>query len=80
MAIADREPHAPEIEAAQEGFNCKFFESDNASALARLLEEFIADQSYWRNQGDAIASDCAKHYTAEAMAAGLIRALALDDA
>src|SRR5690606_16585022 len=37
MAIACSEPHAPEIEAAREGYNCVVFESDNPEALGTTL-------------------------------------------
>jgi len=75
MIVARDEPHAPEVEAAQEGANSAFVESDSPEALADELIRFAAEQDAWLERRSAIAGDCARRYSAEATAAGLQRAI-----
>jgi glycosyltransferase involved in cell wall biosynthesis len=67
--IARGEPHAPEIEAAVEGENAVFFESDSPTQLAALLVTVFGECDSWHSRRAAIAADCARTYTVEAMAA-----------
>lgn len=75
MLISRNENHSPEIECALEGFNCEFFETDNPESLAAALLEFVNQSEVWRQRGPEIASDCARRYSVEHMAGGLIQAL-----
>jgi acetyltransferase-like isoleucine patch superfamily enzyme len=73
MIIARDEPHAPEIEAANEANNA-FFASDDVDDLADTLTQFWKQRKEWASRGEAIASDCAERYSAEVMAERLIEA------
>lgn len=75
MVIGRDEPHAPEIEAAVEGVNCTYFDAGDVNSLARSLLEVWRDQYAWKERGPAIAEQCAKIYSIEAMADGIISAL-----
>jgi glycosyltransferase involved in cell wall biosynthesis len=74
MIVARDEPHSPEIEAAIEGRNARFFQPTSVPKLADALVE-----SALRPVGDAvraeISADCRRRYSAEAMAAGFIDAI-----
>jgi glycosyltransferase involved in cell wall biosynthesis len=76
MLISRNENHSPEIECAKEGFNSEFFETDNSESLAKALLAFVRDADTWRKRGSEIASDCARRYSVERMAQGLMQALA----
>ncbi|HZU09904.1 MAG TPA: glycosyltransferase family 4 protein [Pseudacidobacterium sp.] len=75
MLISRDENHSPEIECAVEGFNSRFFETDNPESLAAALLEFVNQAEAWRQRGPEIASDCARRYSVERMAGGLMQAL-----
>jgi len=75
MIVADSEPHSPEIEAVRPGFNAGYFLSDSAPALAAAMEQMSRDRSDWDSRGPSIAEDCRMSYSAEAMAAGVIKAI-----
>lgn len=68
MIIADKEPHAPEIEAARPGFNSAFFEAGDAAALGVAMVEMAANRDSWINRVTDISSACKESYSAEAMA------------
>lgn len=74
MIISRDEPHSPEIEAAQEGFNCRYFETDCIQSLADTLRQFIAERAVWQKRRQAIAESCAAHYSVEVMAERLVEA------
>lgn len=76
MVVADHESHAPEIEAAQVGFNCVYFRSDDAHALAEALTGMSSRRSAWIARRPAIASACANEYSVESMTIGLFSAIA----
>lgn len=71
MIIAREEPHSPEIEAARDGFNCKFFRSDSVADLKRVLIEMVNDRGVWMRKRVEISRDCAARYSVERMADGL---------
>ena len=75
MIVSRDEPHSPEIEAVEVGSNADFFETDDAEDLARILLQFASNGRFWQEQGDKIAADCRDKYSAEVMAAGLIKAM-----
>lgn len=67
MLYARDEPHAPEIEAANDA-NSRVFASDDATDLSeKILEIFEARQS-WRGKRQDIAADCRDRYSTETMA------------
>lgn len=74
MLIARNENHSPEIEAAQEGQNCQFFSSDDPEALADGLLNFWRGRDQWRARGQEISASCARDYSVEAMAEGIVAA------
>jgi glycosyltransferase involved in cell wall biosynthesis len=79
MLIARDEPHAPEIEAALEGINCVFFESDSPPALSAALVEIAREREEWLARRESIAELVRSRYTIEGMVASFLRALRLDD-
>lgn len=74
MLIARNENHSPEIEAAHEGENSRFFDSGDVAALAEALLDFWAEREAWRMRGPGIAAGCAASYSVEAMADGIVAA------
>jgi glycosyltransferase involved in cell wall biosynthesis len=79
MLAARDEPHAPEIEAAVEGQNFSFFESDSPKALASTLVSVAAHREQWVSRREEIATRTRRRYSIEAMADAFIAALRLDD-
>lgn len=75
MLISRDEPHAPEIEAAVDGENCQFFDTDSIESLSRGILAFWGDREDWRKKGGRIVDNCKERYCVELMADGLIRAL-----
>jgi glycosyltransferase involved in cell wall biosynthesis len=75
MVISRNEPHSPELEAAVEGVNCVYFETDSVADLTAKILDIAANRDLWRERGFSIASTCAQTYSVEKMASGLIAAL-----
>ncbi len=75
MVISRDEKHSPEIEAAAEGENSLFFRTDSAEALGEQILALFADRSAWLAKGPNIVADCARAYSVEAMADGIVAAL-----
>ncbi|MBY0359185.1 MAG: glycosyltransferase family 4 protein [Candidatus Obscuribacterales bacterium] len=75
MLIACDEPHAPEIEAANEGKNCLFFNSDSATALSEAMQKLMADRSEWLGKSVDIVEYCRQRYSLEAMSDRFVEAL-----
>jgi glycosyltransferase involved in cell wall biosynthesis len=73
--IADDEPHSPEIEAAQEGWNCVFFASDSAVSLSDALVSVARNRDEWRKRRAQIARQCAEAYSLEAMVEAFARTI-----
>jgi glycosyltransferase involved in cell wall biosynthesis len=76
MVVAEHEPHAPEIEAAQVGFNCIYFRSDDVNALAKALAVISDRRGDWIARRPDIARVCANEYSMESTANGLLSAIA----
>jgi len=68
FVVSRDEPHSPEIEACQEGFNTVFFETDSAGHLARVLASCFAASAELIGRRPAIAAAIASRYTYENMA------------
>jgi glycosyltransferase involved in cell wall biosynthesis len=75
MIIADREPHAPEIEACREGVNCVFFKAGDATALADAIVAMWQQRAGWHARRAQIASWVAENYSVEAMVDGFEAAM-----
>ena len=75
MLIAKDEYHSPEIEACQEGFNARFFSSDDLVALAQSLSVFYKERAQWVENRSLIAEWTRKHYSFEAMRDIFVRAI-----
>ncbi|OYV46439.1 MAG: hypothetical protein B7X06_03615 [Verrucomicrobia bacterium 21-51-4] len=67
--------HNPEIEACAAGFNCEFFEADNAQALADLMAQVVQQRAVWVERRAAIAQRCRAHYSLDAMLASFSQAI-----
>jgi glycosyltransferase involved in cell wall biosynthesis len=76
MIVADDEPHSPEIEATQAGFNAVFFHAGSAKALARALREVWQDRDAWLSRSATISRVCAEKYSLESQARALWSAAA----
>jgi glycosyltransferase involved in cell wall biosynthesis len=74
LVLADKEPHAPEVEACSE-MNTVFFESDNASSLTLMLEHLWADRAKWLAKRQELAAWTAEYYSVEAMVEGFVEAI-----
>jgi glycosyltransferase involved in cell wall biosynthesis len=75
MIIADREDHAPEIEAAVDGVNAVFFSADDAHDLARALRSMLKATDEWHEARHRISDECRNNYSAEVMTERLFEAL-----
>ena len=69
--IARDEPHSPEIEAAVEGENAIFVESDSVDSLAAALVRLEDERDLWIARRQAIARACAERYSLERTAEGV---------
>jgi glycosyltransferase involved in cell wall biosynthesis len=67
MLVARDEPHSPEIEVCREGFNSRFFASDNIAELANVLAHFYKERKFWYSQRQQIAEDTRERYSFEKM-------------
>lgn len=75
MLIARDEPHAPEIEAARDGWNSVLYAPSSAEALAvMLLQTARSGSEVWPTRGE-ISASCRDGYSAEAMADGFLQAV-----
>jgi glycosyltransferase involved in cell wall biosynthesis len=75
MIYARDEPHAPEIEAAREGFNAFAVPSDDVGAFARAMISVEGERADLIARRAAISRSCREAYSAEAMAAGFLEAV-----
>lgn len=75
MVIADREDHAPEIEAAVDGVNVVFFAADDAHDLATKLRSMLKSADEWNERREQIAQSCRDAYSVEVMTDRLHEAL-----
>jgi len=75
MIVSKDEPHAPEVEAIQEGQNAEFFATDDMKDLAETILGFVKQRGSWADRGPSIAAECKRKYSAEVMAHGLVEAL-----
>ena len=66
MLIADSEPHAPEIEAADAN-NSMRFRARNARSLSEGVVHLFNRRSHWAGQRQRIAAECQAKYTYDAM-------------
>jgi glycosyltransferase involved in cell wall biosynthesis len=77
MVISKDEPHAPEIEAAREGFNAWFYRDADEDALPKLLRDVSHAAHALRRYRTAIAADCADRYSVELMVERMLEAIRL---
>ncbi len=75
MVIADREPHAPEIEICREEENAMFFTAGNEVDLGKVLLRMWDERQHWLDRRAAIATAIGKNYSAEAMVDGYMEAI-----
>ena len=75
MLIARYEPHAPEIEAARDGWNAVMYAPSTVEVLASVLLQAASDgRQRWPSRIE-ISAACRKSYSAEAMAEGFLHAI-----
>jgi glycosyltransferase involved in cell wall biosynthesis len=72
MLVARDEPHSPEIEAVEPGFNGEFFEAGSATSLAQGLLRMAQNAEELTRRRTEISRVCAERYSVETMAAGLL--------
>ena len=75
MLISRDERHSPEIEAAIEGVNAKFFQTDSVDDLVRQMGLLFSESDYWISQRTHISKICSDNYSAENMAMNILGAL-----
>jgi glycosyltransferase involved in cell wall biosynthesis len=75
ILIAKGENHSPEIEACEEGFNSRFFNSDDPVALAKGLSIFYKERAQWLENRPLISEWTRRHYSFETMRDAFIRAI-----
>ena len=74
MIVAADEDHSPEIEAAVDGQNAIFVESDSTAALGDALVETARRRDDWFAQRIKISSSASAMYSVEAMGDQLVDA------
>lgn len=67
MIVSKQENHSPEIEAVIEGFNAKYFDTDNIDSLSNGILELYENKSYWLNKREDISNFCKDNYSIEVM-------------
>jgi len=68
MLISRNENHSPEIEAAEQGENSIFFQTDNIHDLTRKILNFYNEKKIWIKKRKSICENCKNNYSIEAMA------------
>ena len=68
MIISKNEPHSPELEAAQLGFNSSYFETDDTDSLVEVLVQFNKEKEKWISKRNEISLQCKSQYSVEKMA------------
>ena len=79
MLVARDEPHSPEIAAAIEGENVRFFASDSPSELASVLVSVVGERAAWLARREQIARWTRANHSVEVMVAGFVAALRLPE-
>lgn len=75
MVVSKNESHSPEIEACQEGFNAKYFETDDVNDLALKLLEFYKERESFFESRNQISENAARNYSFEAMRDTFVRVI-----
>ncbi|MBL7471756.1 glycosyltransferase [Robertkochia sediminum] len=75
MIISKRENHSPEIEAAVDGFNSLFFNTDDMENLAEKMEGVIANRNSWISRSEEIIDFAKERYSVEAMGSAFLELL-----
>ena len=75
MIISRDEPHAPEIEAATVGRNCRYFETGRPQSLSDAIVDMVSSRQQWSAAGPRIVQDCKELYSVEQMSLGLVTAM-----
>jgi len=68
VLVADNEPHSPEIEACENGWNAVYFNSDDAESLAERIVEFVGGGFSEILHGQELADWTKRRYSYERMA------------
>lgn len=75
LVLADKEPHAPEVEACIPGENTVYFEAGSSKALAKTLEKMWLERAAWLSKRERLARWTAQNYSVEAMVEGFVEAI-----
>jgi glycosyltransferase involved in cell wall biosynthesis len=73
MVIADKENHAPEIEACVASENSVFFTANDSDALAKTLVGMWEDRMTWCARRGKIAHCTAQNYSTDTMVAAFVK-------
>lgn len=79
MLIADDEPHSPEIEAACDGINARFFRADDPESVADALIQMVRERDVWASRRVHISELARAQYSLEVMVSRLVEAIAAAD-
>jgi hypothetical protein len=75
MLVSRDEPHGPEIEAAQHGWNAFIYAPSSPESLGWILLQTAVDGGWRRATPAEISADCRDRYSAEAMVDGFVQAI-----
>lgn len=75
MIYSREEPHAPEIVAAKDGWNCLIFETDSVDDFAAKMGQIYRERQDWISRASAISEDCRQRFSVERMADEFVRAI-----
>jgi len=76
VLCADKEPHAPEIAALEDGVNSRFFSSDDADDLASQLGRLAKEDSQWQRMSTAARNSVDNRFGLDNMVDAFKRAIA----
>lgn len=72
MLISKEEPHSPEIEAAADGQNALFYDTDSIISFRESVQKIYNHPKSWIDKRSEIALYCKENYSVETMAATFI--------
>ena len=78
MLISKGEPHSPEIEAAIDGENALFYDSDDIDSFRESVLSIFSSRDEWIKSRSSISKFCVERYTVEVMAQVFINLVAKD--
>ena len=77
IAVPVGENHSPEIEACVDGVNALWFDKEDVSSLAKLMERFELEGDAWYGRRSEISLWTRNRYTIEGMVSQFVKVLSL---